>query len=398
MQATTTTKALKEGLLTVLKPGRRTNRKGDENVMLDALHGQLVLRRSYDDDYAKIGANSIVPEAKIGRKGSVTLDAADLARIVRAFPAGDLDLSIHEDAEAMLIEGGAFSVNVKRAADGVEVLTVDIGEEGVIAKFDAKPFAGLMRRVNASVGRDAARPILADVRMELDERRATFVSADGFRLASESMPWGPPLGQDPSEHGAVIPHTAIDMMMRRLKRPSGEVEVHVDRHRGALIPDETSSFTFDYTSAGTYPDWRQLVPEFGEDDCTMSFGVDGFAAMTRLLRALNVNIVRLATEGDALEGHRSLVVTADPGDIFGGFRCDLEGSADNQGRVALNERFLSGLSDTLRHASKLDQREIVGMTMDVDEPQKPVLVKVDELPTFRQVIMPMYVQWSAPVK
>ena len=382
--------------------GGRTKKGENPSVMLDASTDSVVfVRRSYDRGAHVVTFNVGVGDAQASDTGNICLPVKELLMVLKSLGNGPVtfetdyaDNDLRVEDRCCRVKSGMFDIKLKQGSSP-DLLHLDWAEEDVFAKLDAKRFAGLAKRIASTAAIDSMRPCLTRVNMELDEETATFVSADGFRMARETMAWQPKIADENCETSVLIPAEVLTAFLKFLKPPVGDVEIqikHLD-NAGVLSADQMSSVSFQLINTEKFPDWRKLIDMYTETNGVLTFKFDDFDKMVRVAHATS----RYGLPSAMLQSDDGkIVVTSTPNDLFGGFRCDLPGHSEGDERIALNTKYLSELAIALKTSSKLDGTEIDDMRIEIKSTQEAAKMRVDNLPEYLQLIMPMYVQWSAP--
>ena len=181
------------------------------------------------------------------------------------------------------------------------------------------------------------------------------------------------------------------------------VEIMVSETGGEAmfrIGDEIEMIT--QLIAGTYPDYKSLVPE--NTDTTMTISLEGIAHLARSTQVIareGSAIVRLVATDIEGQGRLTLSASAeDLGNSEGTLDIDLEGE---EGKIAFNVRFLNDLVSHSQggtsNPTETDGSEDGSpsgpekMILSISTPSSPAVFRLSSHPGFTHVVMPMYVQW-----
>ena len=344
--------------------------------------------------------------SQIEHTGSITLPARPLLDTISSFNMGRVEIEVTEEPY-----GAKITTTTERAGAPV---TIDTDLRGA-PKDDFPPFpeispkhrvrvdSGILRnaleRVVFAAATDDARPVLTGVKMEVEGDKATFAAADGFRLSIETAQ----LMEAPEEaFDALIPARALRELAALTAGSAATVEIMVSESGGEAmfrVGDEVEMIT--QLIAGTYPDYKSLVPQ--NSDTTMTIPIESVEQVARSMEVIareGSAIVRMVAN-DA-EGQGRLTVSSnaeDLGNSEGILDIDLEGE---DGKIAFNVRFLNdliqnaqgGTSNPIETTDSSDgtpgPEKII---LSITTPSSPAVFRLSSHPGFTHVVMPMYVQW-----
>ena len=342
--------------------------------------------------------------AQIEAIGSITLPARPLLDTISSFDMGRVELEVTDEPYGAKIQTTTQS--------GSGPATIDTDLRGA-PKDDYPPFpevspkhrvrvdSGILRnaldRTVFAAATDDARPVLTGVKMEVEGDKATFAAADGFRLSIESAQL-----MDAAEESfdALIPARALRELTSLMSGTVSPVEIMVSETGGEAmfrIGDDIEMIT--QLIAGTYPDYKSLVPE--NSDTTMTIPLEGIAQVARSMNVIareGSAIVRLVASDLEGQGRLTLLANAeDLGNSEGSLDIDIEGE---EGKIAFNVRFLT---DLVQHSQggtsnpvETDGDRAPGtemLVLSITTPSSPAVFRHSSHPGFTHVVMPMYVQW-----
>ena len=344
--------------------------------------------------------------AQIEQTGAITLPARPLLDTISSFNMGRVEIEVTDEPY-----GAKITTTTERGGNPV---TIDTDLRGA-PKDDFPPFpevspkhrvrvdSGILRnaleRVVFAAATDDARPVLTGVKMEVEGEKATFAAADGFRLSIESAQ----LMEAPEESfDALIPARALRELTSLMAGTVATVEIMVSESGGEAmfrIGDEIEMIT--QLIAGTYPDYKSLVPQ--NADTTMTIPLESVEQVARSMQVIareGSAIVRMVAREDEGQGRLTVSSNAeDLGNSEGSLDIDLEGE---EGKIAFNVRFLTdlvsnaqgGTSNPIETSDGADgvtgpEKLIVAITT----PSSPAVFRLSNHPGFTHVVMPMYVQW-----
>jgi DNA polymerase-3 subunit beta len=214
----------------------------------------------------------------------------------------------------------------------------------LVARVRAGVLADAFGRVAICASTDGARPVLTSVAMFLDAKTSTMevVATDSYRLGAVTIR---PEVLDASVPSALlIPARAAVILAKQLRHQRGTVEIRIGAASEGTIPAIRFSFGDAVWSVrpieGEFPNWRQLLPEFGTG-ASCEFDSAELASALKAMAAVRQNgsPVRLSL------GERSSLVLAerDLGEVteeLAGARFNPDGVGALQ--IAFNPELLSG--------------------------------------------------------
>jgi DNA polymerase-3 subunit beta len=210
--------------------------------------------------------------------------------------------------------------------------------------------------------------VIRSVNIQAKDGTLTFAGADGFQLAVFTMPYK---GDD---FEANVPLSVVATLIRLL--PKDDV-VGVD------VGDSTIRFTFKHYNVtgtliqGTFPNYRQLIPEDFEHAVT----VDPDALLSEVETAMVLasdgsGIVRLY----ALEGILRIVAKSEE---VGDYEADIPAAVEGEGgKVALNGRHM------LKVLARMQAGTVRLQWQASDRP-----IRIEQGDDGLYVVMPMGVSW-----
>ncbi|MDH3470773.1 MAG: DNA polymerase III subunit beta [Acidimicrobiia bacterium] len=189
-------------------------------------------------------------------EGSTVIPARLAAEAVRKMPPGAVSLASHDGEVEITGNGPRFALREFNAADFPQIEAPD--ETGGVT-MDGDVFTSAIAQVGTAASLDEARPILTGIHFAAEGESLRMVATDSYRLAVRDLP-----GVAPQE--GLVPVRAL----RELSKSIGAPKLT------ALIGERSASFHSDagIMSArlieGTFPNYRQLLPEAHEGRLVVS--------------------------------------------------------------------------------------------------------------------------------
>jgi DNA polymerase-3 subunit beta len=316
----------------------------------------------------------VTTEVRIGveakEDGSALVPARLLADMVKALPPDAVEFETDGSQAQVSCRSFEGTLRCLAAEDFPAVRDV----AGVRVTVNAGAFAEAVSQVARAASRDEARPVLTGVHLEANREGLTMVATDSYRLAVREL-----RATADGEARALVPERAIAEAGRAAGgEEKGDVEL--------VIGDAQAAFrvgSLRMTSRlieGEFPNYRQLLPEPGENRLAAS-RVELLEAVRRVgLLARESSPVRL--ELNAL-GVRLTSQSPDLGNAVEAVEATYQGE---ELTVAFNPMYLG---DGLAGASA-DR-----VTVELRDGLKPALIKGEGEDAFTYLVMP--VRLPAPV-
>ena len=188
-------------------------------------------------------------------EGSALVPARLLADMVKALPPDAVDFETDGSQAKVMCRSFEGTLRCLAAEDFPAVRDV----QGTKITAEAGPFAQGVGQVARAASRDEARPVLTGVLMEANREGLTLAATDSYRLAVREI-----RATGEGEARALVPERAISEAGRAAAgEEKGEVEI--------VLGDAQAVFrvgSLRLTSRlidGEFPNYRQLLPEPGEN-------------------------------------------------------------------------------------------------------------------------------------
>jgi DNA polymerase-3 subunit beta len=240
--------ALAQALKTLSAPAKTTQR-----INLSFGRDWLELAAGQRDFYA---------ELRLAGKGSgeqrISVPAGPMREALGALGGSELKIELDED---LVLHAGERRLSLAVGSPEPAPDSGELAELGKIAVADLQP---ALERAARCASRDQLRPILNTVAIELESaERAWVLATDSFRLAMIPLE---------GEFGAELPDNPLLIELAQAKAISADLKRHkdaADLTLGLLGRGPGARIVLSYDECrwvcaavqGSYPAWRQLVPE-----------------------------------------------------------------------------------------------------------------------------------------
>ncbi len=380
MQLSCLQENLSRGLSVVQRAvATRTTLPITQNVLLSTDNARVKLAATN----LEIAISTWVP-AQVEGEGAITIPARLLTEFVNSLPSERIDISSSEQPLSMELSCARFQahINGQDAEDFPPIPTVD---EGAIGRIAPTVLRDAINRVAFAAATEDSRPVLTGIKVEIRGDSFTFAAADGFRLAIYDGKMSEPISDD---IGFILPARALQEVNRLLGGQTEPVEFTVTPQRSQALFRLENAELVSQLVHGSFPDFRQLIPESYETRAVVK--QDAFLRATRTASIFardGSGIVRLnMTAAENGTGGRVAVSSRaeELGDNTGELDADVEGG---DAKIAFNSKYLSEVLDVIGDGD---------VALETTTPSSPGVIKpaIDsDSHSYTHVVMPMFVQW-----
>ena len=298
--------------------------------------------------------------------GSAVVPARLVSDIVRALPAGAVEVSLGD--EEMSISAGRSQFSVR---------PLSLSDYPAQPETDAEPVtlqssevADALRQVVRAASTDDARAVLTGVLIAAEDDGLKMVATDSYRLAVRDLPQSSMLA---SGQRVLVPGRAL-AELQRIVSSDTELTVRLGAREAVFEVGETQLTT--RLIEGEYPNYRNLLPSAYPNLLTV-----GREALLEALRRVKIlaqdsTPVRMTLGGDTLQ---LTAITQDVGnaheEIDAGYDCA-------EMSVAFNPDYL---------ASGIDAVEGDEVTLATIDPMKPAVLRGVGHDEYLYLLMPVRV-------
>ncbi|MDA2910645.1 DNA polymerase III subunit beta [Nitrospiraceae bacterium AH_259_D15_M11_P09] len=336
------------------------------------------------------GVNIIATDLEIGMRGlykaavtetgSVTLSARKLYEILKELREGEIELTVADNNWATIQAGKSQFKIVGLPSQDYPALP-SIEREG-LTPLTGVGFGDLIRKTLFAVGDNDARYILNGLLVTLTalEKKTMLrlVGTDGHRLSVAEQEVTEASAKDaPREIKAIIPKKAALEMRRLLEEEDGEPLIGFSKN--LMIFRKSGLLLTSRLMEGTYPNYQQVVPKDKEVERRVTVDraeLEGALRRVAVLSRDKTHAVRVT-----FAPGRVTLFSSNPD--FGEATEELQARYEGQTLVTgFNARYL------------LDVLAVVdgdGVTLQMEAPLSPCLVRDPESPGFASVVMPVKV-------
>lgn len=300
------------------------------------------------------------------RDGAVVVPARLIADIVRALPAGAVELVKGDDEVSVSAGRSQFSIRQL----GLDDYPVQVDPSADAVKLASKDFAEALRQVVRAASTDDARAVLTGVLIAAEDDGLRLVATDSYRLAMRDLPEHDMLT---SGQKVLVPSRALNELQRVIGS-SEQLDVRLGARDAVFEAGGTRLTT--RLIEGEYPNYRNLfLPSYPN---VLTVGRDALLEALRRVKILaqDATPVRLAMGGDTVA---LTAITQDVGTASEEIDAGYEGA---EMTVAFNPDYLAAGIDAI------DAEEITLSTMD---PMKPAVIRAVGRDDYLYLLMPVRV-------
>ncbi|MGF1492692.1 MAG: DNA polymerase III subunit beta [Microcoleaceae cyanobacterium] len=236
------------------------------NILLEA--DEASQRLSFTAFDLSLGIHTSIP-AKISEGGSCTLPAKLFSDIVSRLPSGEMTLKdTEENVITLKASSGQYKIRGMGAEEYPDLPQVETGES---LQLEADALLEGLRGTLFATSSDETKQVLTGVHLKIQQDTLEFASTDGHRLAvvqTSNVQEGAVSGRSNSEELAVtIPARALREVERMVATMSPDPESDALASVSLRLDESQVIFECGYQRLnsrkleGTYPAYRQLIPE-----------------------------------------------------------------------------------------------------------------------------------------
>ncbi len=300
------------------------------------------------------------------RNGSAVVPARLVADIVKALPAGAVEVSVNDDEMNISAGRSQFSVRplslsdypaqVEPMADPVTLGSAEVGHA--------------LRQVVRAASTDDARAVLTGVLIASEDDGLRMVATDSYRLAVRDLPQSSMLAVGQK---VLVPSRALSELQRIL---SGDAELTVRLGAREAVFEAGGTRLTTRLIEGEYPNYRNLLPSSYPNLLTV-----GREALLEALRRVKIlaqdsTPVRLTLGGGTLQ---LTAITQDVGNAAEEIDASYDGA---EMTVAFNPEYL---------AAGVDAVEGDEVTLATIDPMKPAVLRGVGHDEYLYLLMPVRV-------
>ncbi len=317
-------------------------------------------------------------KASVQEPGAVTLSARKLYEILKELPDGDVELTVAENNWATIQAGKSRFKIVGLPSTDYPTLPA-IEREG-LTPLEGAGLLDLIRKTIFAVGENDARYVLNGLLVTLgaseNKSMLCLVGTDGHRLAvAEQQVSGVSQKDLPREIKAIVPRKAAHEMRRLLEEEDGEPLIGFTKN--LMIFRKSGLLLTSRLMEGTYPNYQQVLPkEQTRQVMAAKPELEGALRRVSVLLRDKSSAVKVTVEGGTMTLFAS---NPDYGEATEEVPVRYGGESLT---TAFNARYLLDVLGVIDGES---------VTLQMENPLSPCLIREPGNPGFRCVVMPVKV-------
>jgi DNA polymerase-3 subunit beta len=298
--------------------------------------------------------------------GSAVVPARLVADIVKALPAGAVEVSVDDDEMSISAGRSQFSVRPLSLSD----YPAQVEPDAEPVTLTSSQVGDALRQVVRAASTDDARAVLTGVLMASEDDGLKMVATDSYRLAVRDLPQTTMLA---AGQKVLVPGRALAELQRVLSSDA-ELTVRLGAREAVFEVGGTRLTT--RLIEGEYPNYRNLLPSSYPNRLTV--GRDALLEALRRVKILaqDSTPVRLTLGGDTLQ---LTAITQDVGNAHEEIDASYDGA---EMTVAFNPDYLAA------GVEAVEGDEVTLSTMD---PMKPAVLRGVGHDEYLYLLMPVRV-------
>ena len=353
------------------------------NLLLKTDRGKLMLLANGGQTCVQTSMGAMIEE-----EGSAVVPHKLLSDLVQSLPSDriDIELTGGADGQETVMHVACSRAYARMATGGMhETPPEPTRAAGKSLKLRGNELADAIAKTAFSAADATDRPSLTAINMEIEDGTMVLATSDGHRLTVHQCPvHTAPEGDDKVK---ILAPAATMRDVARLMGDSEDVIELTLGEDGEWVSFENSE-TIVHTRQikATYPNYEQLIPESWVTRLVVDVADLRQATQQAAIFAnAGSNIIRLVTkQGEA--GAPALLEVSSRSEDVGRNQgvIEIKEMEGDDNRVAINVRYLT---DVINIAGK-DR-----LTIEITNASSPVVFTAENTPHWKNISMPMYVQW-----
>lgn len=327
----------------------------------------------------EVSASIFVP-AQVIEEGAAALPARLIAELAAAMPPERADIQSTDAPVGVSLKCGRQRANISgaNAADYPQPIDID---DSRAWRIEPERLRKAINHTLFASAADKARPALCAVNIDMRQDSAEFAATDSFRLSKFITP----LTEPALDEAQILINTrALEIITRLLSAETNPVRIALseDKKRALIRLDSADITTLQPDAA--FPKYASLIPTSSATTITVNAAsLRNAARSARLFEPAMAGAIRLQTQ-PGLNGERRLGIAAANEDA-GYHQSDIDAVVEGpDAKIAIYSKYL---------IEALEPLGTEPVTLYLDTPTQPALLRSDDAQSYEHVIMPVFVQW-----
>jgi DNA polymerase III subunit beta len=311
----------------------------------------------------------------------VTVPAKLLADVVGGLPNDRVTLTLDARTQTVKVECGRFTNNIK-GIEADEFPTIPtISDEDPAATLAPDLLREAIDQVAFAAASDDSRPVLAGVLVRLHDSRLFMAAADGFRLATRTVPLPEPVSRQVE---FIIPARALAELGRIAGESQSSVSLTVAPGGSQVLFHTENTELVSRLIDGRFPDVERIIPQQYTTRTVLETAELAKAVkLASYFASASQNVVKLTIEPGGELGPGRLVISANAAEV-GDNTGELDGMINGEGgQIALNVKYLADLLGAMKTAQ---------IALETQTAQSPGVFKPVGSEGYIHIIMPMSIR------
>lgn len=346
------------------------------NVLVEAEGSKLKLTATD----LEMGVHTwIGAEAK--EEGIITIPARTFSEFVNSLPSEKVDLTLDKQILKVTTKNNSAQFNTLPADDFPKVPSVEDGN----LLFSVKPeeIQNAINRVAIASASDESRPVLTGIKVEVDRKKLTLISVDGFRLARQFIE----LEKSAKESlDLLIPARTMQELARIIgdlyedgdSKKKDYVEVYLLKSKNQVILRYKEVDLTSRLIDGQFPEYKQIIPTGYQT--RVEVDTDEFRNAVRIVNIFARNVIgnKAIIEIDPKKGEVKVgAALVEVGENESSFKAKVEG---DKLEIGFSAKFLSDMLSCIEGET---------MIMESSNSTAPGVFKSEKDENYLHIIMPM---------
>jgi DNA polymerase-3 subunit beta len=348
------------------------------HILLATQEGQLQLAATD----LEIGIKTRIG-AKIEEEGAVTVPAKLFSDVIGSLPNDRVTLELDARTQTVTVTCARFTSNIKgiEADDFPPIPT--IADRDPTISLAPEPLRQAIDQVAFAAASDESRPVLTGVLMRMRDDNLVMAAADGFRLATRTLPL--PQGTPVTDiREFIVPARALSELARIVGDAESEVAITVTPGGGQVLFHTDTVDLVSRLIDGNFPDFERIIPAehttrtlLDTQELIKAVKLSSFFALQ------SQGVVKLVIEPGGEMGPGKLTISANAAEV-GDNVGELDGMVTGEGgQLAMNVKFLNEALNAMKTAQ---------VALETRTAQSPGVFKPVGQDDYLHVIMPMTIR------
>jgi DNA polymerase-3 subunit beta len=319
--------------------------------------------------------------AEVKEDGVITIPAKTFSEFVNTLPSEKVDLILDKQVLKVDTKNNSAQFNTLPSDDFPKVPTVADGK--LLFSVDPAVISDAINKVSVASASDDSRPVLTGIKLEVEGKKLSMVSVDGFRLSRKFIDLDKESKEDldlliPSRSMQELSRIISDLYEEGDGKKKDFVEVYLLKNKNQIV------FRYkevDLTSRlidGQFPEYKQIIPTGYQTKVEMDS--EEFRNSIRIVNIFarnvigNKAIIEIDPEKNNVTVGAALVEVGENKSSFGG---KIEG---DKVKIGFSAKFLSDMLSTIDGDS---------MVMECSNSTAPGVFRSKDDESYLHIIMPM---------